>query len=132
MPYSNKYDATFQYICHILINMMPYSNIYDAIPICRTHARSLCVHPNFQATTRATSDNFVACGSRCRSLCVHTLTRVYTDAAAFGYSSTEYLTFLPVATGPILFRRSQKKKKTITGWTLLTDSIDVKTIDGSR
>ena len=22
----------------------------------RTHARSLCVHPNFQATTRATSD----------------------------------------------------------------------------
>ena len=41
--------------------MMPYSNEYDAIPICRTHARSLCVHPNFQATTRATSDNFVAC-----------------------------------------------------------------------
>ena len=52
---------------------MPYSNEYDAIPICRTHARSLCVHPNFQATTRATSDNFVACRSRCRSLCVHTL-----------------------------------------------------------
>ena len=41
--------------------------------VARTHARSLCVHPNFQATTRATSDNFVACRSRCRSLCVHTL-----------------------------------------------------------
>ena len=53
--------------------MMPYSNEYDAIPICRTHARSLCVLPNFQATTRATSDNFVACRSRCRFLCVHTL-----------------------------------------------------------
>ena len=51
------------------MNMMPYSNEYDAIPICRTHARSLCVHPNFQATTRATSDKIVAC----RSLCVHTL-----------------------------------------------------------
>ena len=32
---------------------MSYSNIYDTIPICRTHARNLCVHPNFQATTRA-------------------------------------------------------------------------------
>ena len=46
--------------------MMPY--LFVAL----THARSLCVHPNFQATTRATSDNFVACRSRCRSLCVHT------------------------------------------------------------
>ena len=54
--------------------MMSYSNKYDAIPICRTHARRMCVHPNFQATTRATSDNFVACRSRCRFLCVHTLT----------------------------------------------------------
>ena len=71
MPYPNKYDVI------ILINTMSYSNIYDAIPICRTHARSLCVHPNFQATTRATSDNFVACRSRCRSLCVHTLSYVY-------------------------------------------------------
>ena len=56
--------------------MMSYSNKYDAntyLSHARTHARSLCVHPNFQATTRATSDNFVACRSRCRSLCVHTL-----------------------------------------------------------
>ena len=41
--------------------------------VARTYARSLCIHPNFQATTRATSNNFVACRSRCRSLCVHTL-----------------------------------------------------------
>ena len=37
-----------------------------------THARSLCVHPNFQATTRATKLSFVT-RTRCRSLCVHTL-----------------------------------------------------------
>ena len=58
--------------CHIPINMMSYSNKYDVIfqyIWCHTylsHARSLHVHPNFQATTRATSDNFVACCSRCR------------------------------------------------------------------
>ena len=39
--------------------MMSYSNKYDALPICRTHARSLCEHPKFRRV-RATSDNFVA------------------------------------------------------------------------
>ena len=76
IPYPNKYD------CHILINMIPYFNEYDAIfqwlwchtymPHARTHGA--CVNtPNFDACVRATSDNFVACSTRCRFLCVLTL-----------------------------------------------------------
>ena len=59
MSYSNKYDVIFQYIY-----MMPY------LFVARARARSLCVHPNFQATTRATSDNFVACRSHRLRACV--------------------------------------------------------------
>ena len=51
--YYNKYDSIFQFMwCHIPINMMPYSNKYDAIPICRTHARTEPVR-----TPKFSSDN---------------------------------------------------------------------------
>ena len=67
--------------------MMPY------LFVARTHARSLCVHPNFQATTRATSDNFVACRSRCRSLCVHTLIVMPNDGLSLLLSSVGRISF---------------------------------------
>ena len=84
--------------------MMSYSNIYDAIPVCRMHARSLCVHPNFQATTRATSDNFVARNTRCRFLCVHTLrvnshVRFVSDYLAVHQSLVSAILELQVAVG---------------------------------
>ena len=51
MSYSNKY--------------MPYSNEYDAIPICRTHARTEPVRtPKFSSDNAC--DKIVACRTRAR------------------------------------------------------------------
>ena len=60
IPYSNK--------CHILINMMLYSNEYDAIPICRTHGA--CVNtPNFDACVLAFTPSALSFNNTCYDFC---------------------------------------------------------------
>ena len=60
MPYPKKYD-----VIPILINMMSYSNIYDAIPICRTQARTEPVRtPKFSSDNAC--DKIVACRTHAR------------------------------------------------------------------
>ena len=54
--------------------MMSYFNIYDAIPICRTHARTEPVRAHKFSSDNA-SDKRQFCRLRCRSL--HTLSYVY-------------------------------------------------------
>ena len=60
--------------------MMSYSNVYDAIPICRTTARTEPVRkPKFSRDKASDKRQF--CRSRCRSLCVHTLNPLLLSAA---------------------------------------------------
>ena len=72
-------------------NMMPHSNEYDTIPICRTHARSLCEKPQiFDACVHADKRQFLSLVARVVASCAYTPKDVFPPSHSIQFNSIQF------------------------------------------